>query len=48
MAGLYGAKEPVAVAEKVVILAGASHMRRTADALRELGMEVKVVETAHW
>jgi hypothetical protein len=48
MAGLYGAKEPVAVAEKVVILAGASHMRRTADALRELGIVVKVVETAHW
>jgi hypothetical protein len=48
MPGLYGTKNPVSVTEKVVILAGASHMRRTAEALRHMGIQVKHVETAHW
>jgi ribosome-associated protein YbcJ (S4-like RNA binding protein) len=48
MAGLYGADSKATVADKTVIVVGASHMRRTAEVLADMGIEVKMVETAHW
>jgi hypothetical protein len=48
MAGLYGANAKATISDKIVILCGASHMRRTAEALADVGIEVKLVETAHW
>jgi hypothetical protein len=49
MAGLYGAnKFSDIVGGRTIILIGASHMRRTAEALANTGHKVKLVETGHW
>jgi hypothetical protein len=43
-----GAAAKATVADKILVMVGASHMRRTAEILTNMGIQVKMVETAHW
>jgi uncharacterized circularly permuted ATP-grasp superfamily protein len=48
MAGIFCATEKATVSDKILVMVGASHMRRMAEIMTNMGIQVKMVETAHW